>query len=108
MLVDSGIFALLAYLAFLYGAIILLDRSCRRLKRAGSPLYECPLAIEASLFAFAVGSTFLTRITDDILYIVLMTAASWLIVEPLHLESLRERQESVEAEEGAQLLEAGA
>jgi hypothetical protein len=55
-----------------------------------------------------VGSTFLTRITDDILYIVLMTAASWLIVEPLHLESLREQQESVEAEEGAQLLEAGA
>jgi probable O-glycosylation ligase (exosortase A-associated) len=108
MLVDSGIFALLAYMAFLCGTIIMLERSCRRLKRAGSPLYQCPLAIEASLFAFAVGSTFLTRITDDILYIVLMTAASWLIVEPLHLESLREQQESVEAEEGAQLLEAGA
>jgi probable O-glycosylation ligase (exosortase A-associated) len=108
MLVDSGIFALLAYLAMLGTAVVLLDRSVRRLKRAGSPFYQCPLVVEVGLVAFAVGSTFLTRITFDLLYILVMTAVAWLIVEPEHLESWREEQESVAAEEDAQLQEAEA
>jgi probable O-glycosylation ligase (exosortase A-associated) len=108
MLADSGIFALLTYVALLGGTIILLERSSLRLKKAGSPLYECPLAIEAGLIAFAVGSTFLTRIAFDFLYFLLMAGAAWLIVEPDHLESLREQQENLAAEEDPQLQEAGA
>jgi len=108
MLADSGIFSLAAYVALLGGTIILLERSSLRLKKAGSPLYECPLAIETALIAFAVGSTFLTRITFDFLYFLLMAGASWMIVEPDHLESLRERQESLAAEEDLELQEAGA
>jgi len=113
MLVDSGVFALLAYIALLAGAIILMERSSRRLKRVGSPLYACPLAIEVSLVVFAVGSTFLTRITFDFVYYLLMMGTSWLIVEPMHLASLedaREREEEQEALEAgaAELAEAGA
>ena len=105
MLVDSGTFALLAYLTLLVGTIFLMARSSRRLKRAGSPLYQCPLAIEAALVAFAVGSTFLTRITFDFTYILLMLGAAWLAVEPYHLASLREQRE---AEEHMEFAEAGA
>jgi O-antigen ligase len=93
MLVDSGTFALLAYFALLGGTIILMERSAWRLKRVGSPLYACPLAIEAGLVIFAVGSTFLTRITFDFTYFLLMMGASWLIVEPGHLASLAEERE---------------
>jgi probable O-glycosylation ligase (exosortase A-associated) len=99
MLVDSGIFALLAYVALLWGTIIMLDISTRRLKRLGSPLWQCPLAIEAALVGFAVGSTFLTRISFDFTYILLMMGAAWVTVEPEHLETLREQQEQAAAEE---------
>jgi probable O-glycosylation ligase (exosortase A-associated) len=117
MLVDSGSFALLAYLALLGGAVLMMERSARRLKRAGSPLYSCPLAIETGLVVFAVGSTFLTRVTFDFAYLLLMMGASWLIVEPGHLASLaeaRERDEAAEIAEAelaageAELSEAGA
>ena len=107
MLVDSGTFALLAYLSLLFGTIFLMERSSRRLKRAGSPLYDCPLAIEAGLIAFAVGSTFLTRITFDFTYILLMMGAAWLAVEPEHLATLEEQAGGDAApEEDAQLVEA--
>ena len=46
MLVDSGTFALLAYLMLLFGTIVLLERSTLRLRRLGSPLQLCPLGIE--------------------------------------------------------------
>lgn len=100
MLVDSGTFALLAYLMLLFGTIILLERSTLRLRRLESPLQLCPLGIEAALVAFAVGSTFLSRITFDFAYFLLMMGAAWLIVEPEHIESLREQREN-EAEDGA-------
>jgi hypothetical protein len=100
MLVDSGTFALLAYLILLFGTIILLERSTLRLRRLESPLQLCPLGIEAALVAFAVGSTFLSRITFDFAYFLLMMGAAWLIVEPEHIESLREQREN-EAEDGA-------
>jgi probable O-glycosylation ligase (exosortase A-associated) len=113
MMVDSGIFALLVYVSLLGGAIVMMEISVRRLKRAESPLCACPLAIEAALVTFAVGSTFLTRITFDFAYFLLMMGAAWLIVEPLHLEALeaaREEEEEREASEAgdAELAEAGA
>jgi probable O-glycosylation ligase (exosortase A-associated) len=110
MLVDSGSFALLAYLLLLGSAIFLMERSVWRLKRAASPLFVCPLAIEAGLVTFAVGSAFLTRITFDFAYFLLMMAAAWMIVEPRHLASLEEEREREEAAEAAdvELAEAGA
>jgi putative inorganic carbon (hco3(-)) transporter len=108
MLVDSGTFALLAYLALLGGTILMMEFSYRRLKRVGSPLYACPLAIEAGLVGFAVGSTFLTRITFDFTYYLLMMGAAWLIVEPQHLASLaEEREEAGEGSVDDELVEAG-
>ena len=55
-----------------------------------------------------MGSTFLTRITFDFVYYLLMMGASWLIVEPLHLASLEEEEEAREREEEQAGLEAGA
>jgi hypothetical protein len=46
-----------------------------------------------------VGSTFLTRISFDFTYILLMMGAAWVTVEPEHLETLREQQEQAAAEE---------
>jgi putative inorganic carbon (HCO3(-)) transporter len=75
MLVDSGIFAFLLYVALLWGTIWRSGRLAKKVG-AGSALQPMLLALQASLVAFAVGSTFLSRVGFDLLYIVLMTVAS--------------------------------
>jgi len=75
MLVDSGVFAFLLYVTLLFGTIWRSGKVAKRVA-AGSPLGPMLLALQVSLIAFAVGSTFLSRVGFDLLYIVLMTIAS--------------------------------
>lgn len=77
MAVDSGIFAFLLFCALLFGSIWWLGRSGKRLRKLGNGLRHYPYAIQTSLLAFAVGSTFASRTYYDFIYMMLMTAAAW-------------------------------
>jgi O-antigen ligase len=77
MLTDSGVFGLLVYLALFVGTLIWLNRSAAFHRRMKSGLEGYPMALEGALAAFAAGSTFLSRVHFDQVYILLMTAASW-------------------------------
>ncbi len=77
MLVDSGIFAFLLYLALLFGVIVWLGRSGKALRRVSEPLQYYAYALRGSLIVFAVGSFFGSRTNYDLLYILLMSAAAW-------------------------------
>jgi putative inorganic carbon (hco3(-)) transporter len=77
ILVDSGIFALLMYVAILFGTIVWLGLSARRLRRTDPALARIPIAIQTALIAFAVGSTFLSRVNADFTYLLICAAASW-------------------------------
>jgi probable O-glycosylation ligase (exosortase A-associated) len=81
MLVDSGSFAFLIYLALLFGAIVWLSVSARRMKRTRPGLELYPWAIQAGLVAFAVGSLSLSQVRFDFLYMLLTTAAAWYLIE---------------------------
>jgi len=77
MLVDSGTGALLVYVVLLWGAIIWLGVSVRQMRRNCPSLEIYPAALQESLIAFAVASTFLSQVRFDFIYIVLAAAASW-------------------------------
>jgi putative inorganic carbon (HCO3(-)) transporter len=81
MLVDSGTIALVLYLVLLMGTAFWLQKSAVRTLRRSPGLEIYPIAIQASLVAFIVGCTFLSRIQFDLAYIVLMCAAAWYAIE---------------------------
>ncbi len=81
ILVDSGFFALLIYAVLLLGTIIFLQKSAARAKWEHPGMEAYPLALAASLAAFAVGCTFLSRVEFDLAYILLMCAASWQAIQ---------------------------
>lgn len=80
ILADSGLPALLVYLALMLGTMVWLGRSAKRAMKIDPQLRVYPWAIQAALVAFAVGSMFLSRVTFDFYYILLMMAASWTVV----------------------------
>jgi putative inorganic carbon (hco3(-)) transporter len=77
VLVDSGIFAFLILIFLLVGTIIRMEISMRRIRKIQPELEIIPKALQASLIAFAVGSTFLSLVKFDIFYFILMIAAAW-------------------------------
>lgn len=81
MLTDSGIFAFLIYIALLFGTIRWLGKSAASHRKRQTGLDAYPMAIRAALIGYAVGSTFLSRVHFDLVYILLMAAASWYICE---------------------------
>lgn len=98
VLVDTGIFGALCYLTLLWGTILWLGLSIRRTRREVPELVRIPWAIQSSLIAFAVGSTFLSRVTLDITYMYLMAAASWWAVarQERALALMQEQEEATE------------
>jgi probable O-glycosylation ligase (exosortase A-associated) len=90
MMTDSGIFAFLCYLALLWGTIVWLGFSARRMKKMypGKEFY--PRALQLALIGFAIGSTFYSRIKFEPLYTVLMCSATWYAIE----KELRKSSES--------------
>lgn len=77
MLVDSGIFAFLIYTGMLWGTILWLDLSVKKLPKQQSARAALPLAIEISLMAFALGGTFYSAQRFDLPYILLVCAGCW-------------------------------
>lgn len=81
ILADCGIFAFVLYTALLFGTVVALQRSVRRMRARDLAAAAYPMAIQSALVAFAVGSTFLSRVSFDFYYILLMLASAWLRVE---------------------------
>jgi probable O-glycosylation ligase (exosortase A-associated) len=81
VLVDSGVMALFMYSGLLFGTILWLGKAAAIAKREmpGQELY--PRAIQASLCAFAVGATFLSRVTFDMTYFLLIAAGALLVIQ---------------------------
>jgi len=81
VLVDSGVFAFLIYVSALFGAIYSTHLSAKRMKKARPDLWPIPNGLSQSLIAFALGSTFYSCQRMDLLYILLLTASMWLVLE---------------------------
>jgi probable O-glycosylation ligase (exosortase A-associated) len=81
MLCDSGIVAFLLYITILFGSILWLEASIRRMNRSHPHLAIYPMAIQTSLVAFAIGGTFLSRVGFDLTYIVMLAGAAWYNIE---------------------------
>lgn len=78
MAADSGTFALLIYCTLIFSPIIGLQKAIRKMAGRDLVTLAIPMALEASLIAFAVGSTFYTENLYDLPYFLIMAAAVWL------------------------------
>lgn len=81
MLCDSGIFAFLIYVGLLWGTIAWLGLSVHRMKRSHPELAPYPMMLQTSLLGFAIGSTFLSRIEFDLIWMLLLASAVWYRIE---------------------------
>jgi len=87
-LVDSGAPALLIYCGLLFGTMWWLGKSIKRMKASSRPeLAMYPCLLQTTLFAFAIGSSFYSRIKFEPAYVILMCSASWYIIERSLLDS---------------------
>lgn len=82
MLTDSGTAAALIYVFLVFGVLFWLGRSARRMALFYPDLAVYPAMLHTSLLAFAIGSTFLSRVEFDLFYMLLMGAAVWYGIEP--------------------------
>jgi probable O-glycosylation ligase (exosortase A-associated) len=76
MLADSGYPTLILYCTFLFGCIIWLKRHSNAVRESNPEEAKWAEALRLSLIGFAIGSFFLSRVTYDFPYILLMTAVT--------------------------------
>jgi len=76
LLVDSGIFAFLLYTALMAITIWNLGKAYRRTRKTDPELAAIAAGLHASIVAFAVGATFLSRVEFDLYYMLVATAAA--------------------------------
>lgn len=76
MLADSGYPTLILYCVFLFSCIIWLKRHGNSVKESNPEEYMWAEALRISLIGFAIGSFFLSRVTYDFPYILLMAAVT--------------------------------
>jgi putative inorganic carbon (hco3(-)) transporter len=79
ILVDSGVFALFLYVCILFGCIFWLNRIKNKFPK-NTPGWIYSVGLQTSLVGFAVGSTFLSRVTFDFVYVMFMMVASWYLL----------------------------
>jgi putative inorganic carbon (HCO3(-)) transporter len=77
ILVDSGIFAFLIFVGILFGTIVWLGRSARRMSAVAPKLAVYPISLQLGLLAFAVTCTFGSKENFEFYYMLLMAAAAW-------------------------------
>lgn len=76
MLADSGYPTLLMYCIFLFGCIHWLNRHSKAVKESHPEESMWAQALRISLIGFAVGSFFLSRVTYDFPYMLLLSAVT--------------------------------
>ncbi len=86
MLADSGIFAMILYIALLATALWMLQMSYWRVKKYPE-FAPYPLMLQTSLIVFSIDALVLSRVSFDITYILLAMSAAWLRLEPFYLRS---------------------
>jgi len=74
LLADSGAFAFAVYVALLASVWLWLWRIPRKVREKDPPIAYMADALRASLAAFVVGSTFVSRVDFDLYYILLCAA----------------------------------
>jgi O-antigen ligase len=95
MLTDSGVFAFGLYIVLLFGTIFWLGRSAKRMWLLDPQLAHVPMALQAALITFAVGSTFLSRVNFDLTYYLLTAAAAWLPIERQRFRRAEDEEEAL-------------
>ena len=96
MLTDSGVFAFGLYAMLLSGTLLWLGVSIRRVQRVDPQLANVPRALQGSLLAYTVGSTFLSRVQFDLTYFLIMAAAAWYAIERGCLQRAYEEERAAE------------
>jgi len=81
VLVDSGIFAFILYVALVVCTIWLLQGSIRRCRKLYPQFTFYPYAMQTALIAYAQFSFSGGRERYEFAYIIFMTAAAWLLIE---------------------------
>jgi len=88
MLADSGIFAFAIYMWLLFGTIYRLGKVARSAEEADDDdllqLHQIARALQCSLLAFAVGSTFYSFQQYDFFYILLLASGTCLYLAREH------------------------
>jgi O-antigen ligase len=77
VLVDSGIFACIIFVALLFGTILWLGRSASRMSTVAPQLTVYPVSLQFGLIAYAVTCTFGSKENFEFYYMLLMAAAAW-------------------------------
>ncbi len=96
ILVDSGIFAFLIYCWVLGSATWRMWREGRRRLAAGQTEEAAiPNGIFTALGVFVVGSTFLSRTTFDLYYVLICMTAAWIEIEKRHAAQVLQPAESL-------------
>jgi probable O-glycosylation ligase (exosortase A-associated) len=80
VLVDSGIGAFALHVLLLLGTTLWLGRSASKMKRFRPELAVYPYALQGALAHFAIGSTFYSRESFELYYILLTAAAAWQLI----------------------------
>lgn len=87
-LADCGVIEFSLYVATLWGGIFWMGGSVRRMRKLKPEWVAYPLALQTSLLGFALASTFYSRADFEFVYMVLMAAASWQLIEKRELAIL--------------------
>jgi putative inorganic carbon (hco3(-)) transporter len=90
LLTDTGLLGFGSYVILLFGSIWWLGRSAKRVRKLFPELEPYPRALQISLIACAVGTTFLSRADFDLTYMILMACAAWWSILNAKMRSLQE------------------
>jgi putative inorganic carbon (HCO3(-)) transporter len=80
VLVDSGIGAFTVHVLLLWGTTLWLGWSASKMKRFRPELAVYPYALQGALAHFAIASTFYSRESFELYYIVLTAAGAWQLI----------------------------
>ncbi len=94
MLVDSGIFAALIFVYLIGNAIVRLQRSAKRWRKENPTFARYAYGLQISLIAFAQYGLSGGRERYDFFYILLMTAATWFLIEKELLRRQTEKEQT--------------
>jgi probable O-glycosylation ligase (exosortase A-associated) len=78
---DCGTPVFAMYISLMIAVIFKLGRSASRIATVGTGLDAYPICLRGSLICFVIGSIFLSRVTFDLYYFLLMSSVSWFHVE---------------------------
>jgi putative inorganic carbon (hco3(-)) transporter len=80
ILAQCGIFAFLAFIYLLFGTLLRMLRSARKLAKTNPAFQNYPRTLVYSLMAYSICSVTQPRATFDFFYIIVMYGAAWYVI----------------------------